>query len=252
MWNSKVTCGLSQWKACYLHACLFIVIWFVKQEFHGILFPWCQRLLWKGGYIWTNRLFNNEHRSRLESTKEQQSVSRKATHPASTQLQPDSKCCSLLVLQQQGAYFPYDTVFLLSWRLLVYVGFNWGFFFVNLCAAGVGTSSSICVAMCVNEEFECSVCYFKYDRSNRVPRVLHCHHTFCARCLDTICTTNGAICCVTCPLCRWITCTRSSLSLAGFLFVNTEIWDHLTDDHFEMRDGSVEDLTQHQLVASTL
>uniref|UniRef100_A0A3P9M9J3 RING-type domain-containing protein n=1 Tax=Oryzias latipes TaxID=8090 RepID=A0A3P9M9J3_ORYLA len=78
-----------------------------------------------------------------------------------------------------------------------------------------------------NEDLQCIVCCCKYSRSNRVPRLLHCNHAFCTPCLEKISILEGPLCTVTCPLCRWITCTSARLTLPGSLWVNTEIWDQL-------------------------
>ncbi|XP_034389441.1 RING finger protein 223-like [Cyclopterus lumpus] len=106
--------------------------------------------------------------------------------------------------------------------------------------------------MLVNEELECVVCFSEYSRSKRVPRVLHCSHTFCAPCLERLSYLDGVIRSVTCPLCRWITCTRASLTLPGALWVNTDIWDQITKEQ-QGRKPDVEDLYQkNQLLRSTL
>uniref|UniRef100_A0A3P9M9M2 RING-type domain-containing protein n=1 Tax=Oryzias latipes TaxID=8090 RepID=A0A3P9M9M2_ORYLA len=78
-----------------------------------------------------------------------------------------------------------------------------------------------------NEDLQCIVCCCEYSRSNRVPRLLHCNHAFCTPCLEKISILQGPLCTVTCPLCRWITCTSARLTLPGSLWVNTEIWDQL-------------------------
>jgi len=39
---------------------------------------------------------------------------------------------------------------------------------------------------------ECSVCCERYDDRERVPRVLHCGHTFCTSCLTQLCVTHKA------------------------------------------------------------
>uniref|UniRef100_A0A3B4T1S2 RING-type domain-containing protein n=1 Tax=Seriola dumerili TaxID=41447 RepID=A0A3B4T1S2_SERDU len=85
--------------------------------------------------------------------------------------------------------------------------------------------------MFISEELECVVCCYEYSRGERVPRVLHCNHTFCAPCLEQLSKLEGVIRTVSCPLCRWITCTRASLTLPGSLWVNTEIWDQIAEDH---------------------
>lgn len=121
--------------------------------------------------------------------------------------------------------------------------------------------SPLCVhpslAMIVNEELECVVCCYEYSRSNRIPRVLHCKHTFCAPCLEKLSRLEGVIRSVSCPLCRWITCTRASLTLPGALWVNTEIWDQIAEEEQQQqgrKGGSVEDLkdTKSRLIKSTL
>ncbi|XP_076610795.1 uncharacterized protein LOC143335331 [Chaetodon auriga] len=114
--------------------------------------------------------------------------------------------------------------------------------------------------MFINDELECVVCCHEYSRSDRIPRLLHCNHTFCAPCLEKLCKMNGVVRTVSCPLCRWITCTRASLTLPGALWVNTEIWDQIAEQqqhHHQQqggKDGSVEDLknTKTQLIKSTL
>ncbi|XP_068426993.1 RING finger protein 224-like [Clinocottus analis] len=84
--------------------------------------------------------------------------------------------------------------------------------------------------MLMDEELECVVCCCEYSRSQRVPRVLHCRHTFCALCLERLSRLQGALRTVSCPLCRWITCTRASLTLPGALWVNTSIWDQISQE----------------------
>ncbi|XP_034726161.1 RING finger protein 208-like [Etheostoma cragini] len=96
--------------------------------------------------------------------------------------------------------------------------------------------------MFINEELECVVCCYKYSRSDRVPRVLHCSHTFCAVCLEKMSRQDGGIRFVSCPLCRWITCTRASLTLPGALWVNTDIWDQITEEQQWRKQDDVEDL----------
>ncbi|KAM7422227.1 hypothetical protein PAMA_010342 [Pampus argenteus] len=102
--------------------------------------------------------------------------------------------------------------------------------------------------MLVNEELECVVCCYEYSRSERIPRVLHCSHTFCAPCLEKLSTLQGVIRTVSCPLCRWITCTRASLTLPGALWVNTDIWDQISA---EKKDDSGYD-TNAQLIKPKL
>ncbi|XP_071349348.1 uncharacterized protein [Trachinotus anak] len=117
-----------------------------------------------------------------------------------------------------------------------------------------GLSCKSPLTMHVNEEHECVVCCYEYSRGERVPRVLHCSHTFCAPCLEKLSKLQGGIRTVSCPLCRWITCTRASLTLSGSLWVNTEIWDQIAEENLERREGSVEQLkdTQTQLTETKL
>ncbi|KAJ0068979.1 hypothetical protein NL108_015758 [Boleophthalmus pectinirostris] len=83
------------------------------------------------------------------------------------------------------------------------------------------------------EELECVVCFYMYSRSDRIPRMLHCRHTFCSVCLETMACLRGVIWTVTCPLCRWTTCTNASLTLPGALWVNTDIWDQISGEQQE-------------------
>lgn len=90
------------------------------------------------------------------------------------------------------------------------------------------------------EELECVVCFNVYSRSDRIPRMLHCQHTFCSVCLEKLTSVRGILRTVCCPLCRWITCTNGSLSLSGALWVNTEIWDQITEEPLKNRDISLD------------
>nr|XP_057910921.1 E3 ubiquitin-protein ligase RNF186-like [Doryrhamphus excisus] len=85
------------------------------------------------------------------------------------------------------------------------------------------------ISMSPSEDLECVVCRHEYSCRERVPRMLHCHHTFCAPCLEKLSKMDGVIRTISCPLCRWITCTRASLTLPGALWVNTEIWDQIAE-----------------------
>ncbi|XP_028261343.1 E3 ubiquitin-protein ligase rnf168-like [Parambassis ranga] len=98
------------------------------------------------------------------------------------------------------------------------------------------------ITMLTSEELECIVCCHEYSRSDRIPRVLHCNHTFCAPCLEKMSRLEGVLYTVCCPLCRWITCTRASLTLTGALWVNTEIWDQIAEEQTAKKDDSVEDV----------
>uniref|UniRef100_A0A8C6U071 RING-type domain-containing protein n=1 Tax=Neogobius melanostomus TaxID=47308 RepID=A0A8C6U071_9GOBI len=87
--------------------------------------------------------------------------------------------------------------------------------------------------MVCSEELECVICYCVYSRSEHIPRVLHCRHTFCSVCLEKLASQRGVVRTVCCPLCRWVTCTNASLSLPGALWVNTDIWDRISEEQLE-------------------
>ncbi|XP_047439603.1 RING finger protein 208-like [Mugil cephalus] len=106
--------------------------------------------------------------------------------------------------------------------------------------------------MSATEELECVICCNEYSRTDRIPRVLHCNHTFCAPCLERMSQLSGAICTVSCPLCRWITCTRASLTLPGALWVNTDIWDQIAEERVSRDDSAEEWKTTQQQDSSTM
>lgn len=110
---------------------------------------------------------------------------------------------------------------------------------VSVCVTLRAASSPFPVIMLIDEERECSVCFQEYSRSDRIPRTLHCEHTFCDLCLQRMCHTDSVMYYVSCPLCRRITC--STLTLPGGLYVNTNIWDELAEKQQEMKDRPVED-----------
>ncbi|KAM9762220.1 uncharacterized protein ACNS7B_004369 [Menidia menidia] len=83
--------------------------------------------------------------------------------------------------------------------------------------------------MVLCEDGECSVCLSAYSRMDRIPRVLHCRHTFCEPCLETISRLHGGLLTVACPLCRRVTCISRERSLQEALWVNTQIWDRIPD-----------------------
>ncbi|KAM4613877.1 RING finger protein 224-like [Polymixia lowei] len=87
--------------------------------------------------------------------------------------------------------------------------------------------------MVLDQDLECVVCFQPYTRQRRIPRILHCNHTFCAPCLEIMSSLQSGICAISCPLCRWITCTRITLGLSGALWVNTEVWDMITEEEEE-------------------
>ncbi|KAI4892018.1 hypothetical protein NFI96_034236 [Prochilodus magdalenae] len=79
--------------------------------------------------------------------------------------------------------------------------------------------------MVLCEDLECGVCYQSYSRSERVPRMLFCNHTFCTPCLETMAVKRSTMQCVRCPLCRQVSCVRCDLGLQDALWVNSRLWD---------------------------
>lgn len=84
--------------------------------------------------------------------------------------------------------------------------------------------------MVLCEDGECSVCLLLYSRVDRVPRVLHCRHTFCEPCLATLSQARMGMLTVRCPLCRCVTCVGLGLSLQEALWVDSEQWDQIPED----------------------
>lgn len=88
------------------------------------------------------------------------------------------------------------------------------------------TSRSIMVLI---EDGECSVCFMSYSRMDRIPRVLHCRHTFCEPCLETMSQDRSGMLTVGCPLCRRVTCIGNGLSLHEALWVDSRLWNEIPD-----------------------
>ncbi|KAG7514390.1 E3 ubiquitin-protein ligase rnf168-like [Solea senegalensis] len=84
--------------------------------------------------------------------------------------------------------------------------------------------------MVLCEDGECSVCLLPYSRMDRIPRVLHCRHTFCEPCLETMSRATSGLLTVGCPLCRRVTCVGRGLSLQEALWVNSMLWDQIPED----------------------
>uniref|UniRef100_A0A8C5D3F6 Im:7152348 n=1 Tax=Gouania willdenowi TaxID=441366 RepID=A0A8C5D3F6_GOUWI len=84
--------------------------------------------------------------------------------------------------------------------------------------------------MVLCEEHECGVCLLPYTRNDRIPRVLHCRHTFCILCLESMSKCRGSLLTVGCPLCRRVTCVGRGLSLQEALWVNSKLWEHIPDE----------------------
>ncbi|XP_031728762.1 E3 ubiquitin-protein ligase rnf168 [Anarrhichthys ocellatus] len=84
--------------------------------------------------------------------------------------------------------------------------------------------------MVLCEDGECSVCLSPFSRMDRVPRVLHCRHTFCEPCLETMSQARNGLLTVGCPLCRRVTCIGRGLSLQEALWVNSKLWELIPED----------------------
>lgn len=91
-------------------------------------------------------------------------------------------------------------------------------------------SSNPTPTMVLCEEGECSVCLLAYTRSERIPRLLHCRHTFCQPCLETMSQTQGNLLTVGCPLCRHITCISRGLGLQEALWVDSRLWEQISGE----------------------
>ncbi|XP_010901239.2 E3 ubiquitin-protein ligase KEG [Esox lucius] len=95
------------------------------------------------------------------------------------------------------------------------------------------------------EDMECGVCYQPYSREERVPRVLHCRHTFCATCLETISLPKSGLLTVRCPLCRQTTCIGRGLTLHEALWVNSRLWDNISESE-EEQDQVIEVMDEEE------
>ncbi|XP_036426279.1 E3 ubiquitin-protein ligase KEG [Colossoma macropomum] len=84
--------------------------------------------------------------------------------------------------------------------------------------------------MVLCEDLECGVCYQSYSRSERVPRMLFCNHTFCTACLETMAVERSSMLSVRCPLCRQVSCVRRGHGLQDALWVNSRLWDCIAED----------------------
>lgn len=91
-------------------------------------------------------------------------------------------------------------------------------------------SSCLVLAMVLCEDTECSVCLLPFSRIERIPRLLHCRHTFCEPCLDTISVPRGGLLTVCCPLCRRVTCVGRGVGLQGALWVNSRLWEQIVEE----------------------
>ncbi|CAJ1059805.1 E3 ubiquitin-protein ligase RNF186 [Xyrichtys novacula] len=95
--------------------------------------------------------------------------------------------------------------------------------------------------MVLCEDGDCSVCLSPYSRMDRIPRVLHCRHTFCELCLETMSRSRSGLLTVPCPLCRRVTCIGRGLSLQEALWVNSRLWEQIPEEEEEEETGEDED-----------
>ncbi|KAJ0041779.1 hypothetical protein NL108_006594, partial [Boleophthalmus pectinirostris] len=90
--------------------------------------------------------------------------------------------------------------------------------------------------MVLCEDIECSVCLLPYTRLERIPRLLHCLHTFCQPCLETLSQSRVGLITVSCPLCRRVTCVGQRLGLQGALWVDSSLWDQIEEEDKEEKE----------------
>uniref|UniRef100_A0A3P9KN04 Im:7152348 n=1 Tax=Oryzias latipes TaxID=8090 RepID=A0A3P9KN04_ORYLA len=83
--------------------------------------------------------------------------------------------------------------------------------------------------MVLCEDSDCTVCFFPYSRMDRIPRVLHCRHTFCELCLEAMQQVRGSYLALACPLCRRVTCIDRGLSLQEALWVDSKQWEQIAE-----------------------
>ncbi|XP_059197596.1 RING finger protein 223 [Centropristis striata] len=104
--------------------------------------------------------------------------------------------------------------------------------------------------MVLCDDGECSVCLFPYSRTDRIPRVLHCRHTFCDLCLETMSQARNGLLTVGCPLCRRVTCIGRGLSLQEALWVNSRLWDQIPEDvdaeEDEVEEDGLKEITEEE------
>ncbi|XP_029355514.1 tripartite motif-containing protein 3 isoform X2 [Echeneis naucrates] len=106
--------------------------------------------------------------------------------------------------------------------------------------------------MVLCEDTECSVCLLPYSRMDRIPRVLHCRHTFCDPCLETMSQVRSGLLMVGCPLCRRVTCVGRGLSLQEALWVNSRLWEQIPEDDDAAGEEQEEDKLKQETEGETL
>lgn len=101
--------------------------------------------------------------------------------------------------------------------------------------------SQVIWTMVLCEDSECSVCLLPYSRQDRIPRVLHCGHTFCDPCLETMSQANCGLLTVRCPLCRRVTWIGHGLRLQEALWVNSRLWEQIPEDVQDQAEAEEEE-----------
>ncbi|KAK1155610.1 RING finger protein 224-like [Acipenser oxyrinchus oxyrinchus] len=85
-----------------------------------------------------------------------------------------------------------------------------------------------------SRKLDCIICYSSFNLRERLPRKLHCGHTFCQDCLRRLDTVLNEQRWIPCPQCRQNTpCPRGGaavldLDLAAFLAAKTQAETHRT------------------------
>uniref|UniRef100_A0A667YK28 RING-type domain-containing protein n=1 Tax=Myripristis murdjan TaxID=586833 RepID=A0A667YK28_9TELE len=85
------------------------------------------------------------------------------------------------------------------------------------------------VCLCMRRDLSCIVCFSGYDLAERLPRRLHCGHTFCQACLQRLDTVINEQVWICCPQCRQNTprprggASGLDLDLSCFLGVKAQL-----------------------------
>ena len=88
---------------------------------------------------------------------------------------------------------------------------------------------------------ECSICFERYNTKNKIPKILHCGHTFCLECLNKMNTKSKSI--LECPICR----KKESLENADDLSTNRLVYDLLYNPTQE-EDLIIEEKNKYKII----
>ncbi|XP_067086143.1 E3 ubiquitin-protein ligase RNF186 [Osmerus mordax] len=94
--------------------------------------------------------------------------------------------------------------------------------------------------MVLCEDGDCGVCLQRFSRQERIPRVLHCRHTFCAACLETMSQVKSGMVTVVCPMCRQMTCVGRGRTLSEALWVDSRLWEQIPEKPEGEEEGEAE------------